>query len=66
MAPLINTENAQLSTTLDTTAIANVPLVGQQFVQLAMFVPGAVNTQPAALAGNGAIGVNQATNNGPL
>ena len=65
VAPLINTENAQLSTTLDTTAIANVPLIGQQFVQLTMFVPGSVNTQPAALAGNGSIGVNQGTNNGP-
>ena len=64
VAPLLNTENAQLATTLDTTAIANVPLVGQQFVQLAMFVPGAVNTQPSALAGNGAIGVDQSSNNG--
>jgi hypothetical protein len=65
MAPLLNTENAQLSTTLDTSAIENVPLVGQQFVQLAMFVPGAVNTQPSLLAGNGSIGVNQSVNNGP-
>lgn len=64
VAPLLNTENAQLETTLDTNAIANVPLIGQQFVQLTMFTPGAVNTQPAALSGNGAIGVNQATNNG--
>lgn len=64
MAPLLNTENAQLATTLDTNAIANAPLVGQQFVQLTMFTPGAINTQPAALAGNGAIGVKQAVNNG--
>ncbi len=64
IAPLINTENAQLSTTLDTTAIGNVPMVGQNWVQLTMFVPGAVNTNPAALAGNSAIGVNQAVNNG--
>ena len=65
VAPLLNTENAQLATTLDTNAIANTPLIGQQFVQLTMFTPGAVNTQPAALAGNGSIGVNQNTNNGP-
>ena len=64
VAPLLNTENAQLATTLDTNAIASVPLIGQQFVQLTLFSPGAVNTQPAALAGNGSIGVNQATNNG--
>jgi hypothetical protein len=62
--PLLNTENAQLSTTLDTTAIGNIPLVGEQFVQLTMFTPGAVNTDPSALAGNGAIGVDQSTNNG--
>ncbi len=63
VAPLINTENAQLSTTLDTNAIANIPLVGQGFVQLTMFTPGAVNTQPSALAGNQAIGVSETTVN---
>ncbi len=63
VAPLLNTENAQISTTLDTNAIANIPLVGQGFVQLTMFTPGAVNTQPSALAGNQAIGVSQTTVN---
>ncbi len=64
VAPLLNTENAQLATTLDTNAISSVPLIGQQFVQLTLFTPGAVNTQPSLLAGNGSIGVNQAVNNG--
>ena len=64
VAPLLNTENAQLATTLDTKAISNIPMVGQNWVQLTLFVPGAINTNPSALAGNGAIGVNQAVNNG--
>jgi hypothetical protein len=64
VAPLLNTENGQLATTLDTKAIGNIPMVGQNWVQLTMFIPGAINTNPAALAGNGAIGVNQAVNNG--
>ncbi len=64
VAPLLNTENAQLATTLDTKAVGNIPMVGQNWVQLTLFVPGAINTNPAALAGNGAIGVNQAVNNG--
>jgi hypothetical protein len=64
VAPLLNTENAQLGVTLDEQAIHNIPLVGEQFIQLTMFAPGAINTQPAALAGNGSIGVNQAQNNG--
>ncbi|QHS52442.1 TonB-dependent receptor [Edaphobacter sp. 12200R-103] len=57
LVPLINTENAQLATTLDKTAIDAVPLIGRNFVQLTMFVPGAVSTTPANFAGNSAIGV---------
>jgi outer membrane receptor protein involved in Fe transport len=57
MAPLLNTENGMLATTLDTHAIDNIPLVGRNFVQLTMFVPGAVSTQPGGFAGNAAIGV---------
>lgn len=57
LVPLINTENAQLATTLDKTAIDAVPLIGRNFVQLTMFVPGAVSTTPANFAGNTAIGV---------
>lgn len=57
MVPLLNTENAQLATTLDQNAIDAVPLVGRNFVQLTLFVPGAVSTTPAGFAGNAAIGV---------
>ena len=57
LVPLLNTENAQLATTLDKGAIDAVPMVGRNFVQLTMFVPGAVSTTPANFAGNSAIGV---------
>ena len=57
MVPLLNTENAQLATTLDQNAIDAVPLVGRNFVELTLFVPGAVSTTPAGFAGNAAIGV---------
>ncbi len=57
LAPLLNTENGTLATTLDTQSISNIPLVGRDFVQLTMFVPGAVSTTPGGFAGNSAIGV---------
>ena len=57
LAPLLNTENGTLATTLDTHAIDNIPLIGRDFVQLTMFVPGAVSTTPGGFAGNSAIGV---------
>jgi hypothetical protein len=57
LVPLLNTENAQLATTLDKGAIDAVPMVGRNFVQLTLFVPGAVSTTPAGFAGNAAIGV---------
>jgi outer membrane receptor protein involved in Fe transport len=52
LVPLINTENAQLATTLDKTAIEAVPLIGRNFIQLTMFVPGAVSTTPANFSGD--------------
>lgn len=61
LAPLLNTENATLATTLDNRAIDNIPLIGRNFVQLTMFVPGAVSTTPAGFAGNSAIGVGGQT-----
>jgi len=54
-APLLNTENAALGTTLDSTAIQNIPLNGQNFVSLTTFVPGAVSSNLSALTGNVAI-----------
>ena len=48
VAPLLNTENATQGTTLDATAIAAVPLVGRNYTQLTLLVPGAVTANPAA------------------
>lgn len=55
IAPLMNTENATLATTLDTRAIDNVPIVGRDIVALTMFLPGAVSTNPNGFVGQGAI-----------
>ena len=56
VAPLLNTENATLATTLDARAIDAIPMVGRNIVQLTMFLPGAVSTSPSGFAGNSAIG----------
>jgi len=66
VAPLLNTENAMLATTLDTKAIDNIPLVGRDFAELVLYVPGAVATQPSSYTGTSAIGVGstQASVNG--
>ena len=46
IAPLLNTEDSTLATTLDTRAIENVPIVGRYIVALTMFLPGAISTNP--------------------
>ncbi|HEU4635079.1 MAG TPA: TonB-dependent receptor, partial [Edaphobacter sp.] len=53
--PLINTESPVLSTTLDTRAIENMPLVSRNIVALTMFLPGAVSTNPNGFVNNGAV-----------
>jgi hypothetical protein len=55
LVPLLNTENATLGTTLDATAIDNIPLNGRNFVSLTLFSPGAVSTNPGSLTGTVAI-----------
>lgn len=59
IAPLLNTENPTLATTLDTRAIENIPLVSRNVIALTMFLPGAVSTNPNGF-------VNQASISGPL
>jgi hypothetical protein len=54
-APLINTENPTLATTLDTRAIENVPLVSRNIIALTMFLPGAVSTSPNGFVNNAAV-----------
>jgi hypothetical protein len=55
IAPLINTESPVLSTTLDTRAIENVPLVSRNIIALTMFLPGAISTNPNGFVSNAAI-----------
>ena len=55
LVPLLNTENAELATTLDTTAIDSIPLPSQNFQELALFTPGAISTAPPSFTGSSAI-----------
>src|SRR5258708_20196463 len=55
VAPLLNTENATLGTTLDSAAINDIPLNGRNFVSLTLFSPGSVSTNPGSLTGTVAI-----------
>lgn len=55
LVPLLNTESAELGTTLDTTAIDSIPLQGRNFSSLTLFVPGAVATNPTGFTGANAL-----------
>ncbi len=55
LVPLLNTENAELGTTLDTHAIDSIPLQGRNFSSLTLFVPGAVATNPGGFTGANAL-----------
>ncbi|MBS1822746.1 MAG: TonB-dependent receptor [Acidobacteria bacterium] len=55
IVPLINTESPVLSTTLDTRAIENMPLVSRNVIALTMFLPGAISTQPNNMVNNAGI-----------
>src|SRR5260370_11678137 len=47
-APLLQTENAQLSTVMQGAAIQSLPLETRNYNQLALLMPGSVTTSPAA------------------
>lgn len=55
LVPLLNTESAELGTTLDTAAIDSIPLQGRNFSSLTLFVPGAVATNPTGFTGANAL-----------
>ncbi|SFS10499.1 TonB-dependent Receptor Plug Domain [Granulicella pectinivorans] len=55
VAPLLNTENSTLATTLDSRAIENIPMVSRDIVSLTMFLPGSVSTSPNGFVGQAAI-----------
>jgi hypothetical protein len=47
-APIMNAESATVASTITSNTISNIPLNGQNFMGLAAFIPGAVNTEPAS------------------
>src|ERR1700754_1525706 len=55
IAPLLNTENPTIATTLDTRAIENIPLVGRNLTAITMFLPGAVSPQPNSFVSTAAV-----------
>jgi hypothetical protein len=54
-APIINTENAAVSTVVDQTYVSNMPLNGRSFQDLILLTPGVVTNNPQS---SGNIGVN--------
>ncbi len=50
-APILNTENATLGTTISSNTLQNIPLNGQNVNFATMFVPGAVNPTVGAMGG---------------
>jgi hypothetical protein len=55
VAPLLNTEDSTLATTLDTRAIENIPMIGRDIVSVTMFLPGSVSTNPNGFVGQAGI-----------
>ena len=55
IAPLINTQSPVLSTTLDTRAIENLPLVSRDILGITMYLPGAVSTNPNGFVSNASV-----------
>lgn len=52
LAPILNSENATIASTITSNTIENIPLNGQNFVSLTAFMPGSVNTEPAMSGGS--------------
>lgn len=50
-SPILNTENATLGTTFTSNTIENIALNGRNFVELSLFMPGAVSTDPSQFSG---------------
>jgi hypothetical protein len=55
VAPILNTNDASLGTTLTNNEINNIPLNGRNFSSVTLFIPGAISTNPNGTSGNNAI-----------
>ncbi len=55
LQPILDTENATVSSTFTANTIQNLPLNGRNFSSITMFIPGAVATEPTGMTGVNAI-----------
>ncbi len=61
-APILNTQDNTIATTLSTNAIDTMPLNGRNFSSLTVYLPGAITTNPSGLTGQNAY--ERSTNQG--
>jgi hypothetical protein len=51
MSPILDTDNSTINSTFTANTVANLPLNGQNFSSVTMFIPGAVATSPTGMSG---------------
>jgi len=53
LAPLLDTEDSSIATTLTANTIQNIPLSGRNWSALTLFTPGSISTNPTSFGGAG-------------
>ena len=62
VAPILNTDNSQVDATFDENTIKSIPLNGQNFSSVMLYMPGAVSTEPTGMNGEGSVERNTGSN----